>query len=382
MPRTRLLQRALVLLLCLASVGLVATTAEANDKRLLNDDPGFERGLQAWETYIAPSLRGQAVIETITGPDVRFGDRSLRMRLPASAQDNQRDWIRVGQRLDLDAGREYELSAAVRWNNPGNRLPTAIVSAWCLHADGGYSGYDEFITVAEVDASAGRNGYLPIRFNFSPGRTGESLCYLALLTHQNENLDATEILVDAFRISELGARPTGVDPRTGNLLVDGDFDARSGANPGPAWSRTHWNPERVRGLGNRIVGETNPKLRLTLPENIAGELNNTWTGRYQTVSLKAGVTYELSAMIDRNGPGNGVATIVNMYAYLPPTGGNPEQWIGSIDYKFTTEARHPYDQTFTPTVDGDYQITTRVFGWGNTEPFSVTIDKLALEVVR
>ena len=100
----------------------------------------------------------------------------------------------------------------------------------------------------------------------------------------------------------------------------------------------------------------------------------------QNVKLYAGNTYELSAEMDRILPeGEEYKTIVNLYAYRPAREGVEESWLGSVDYKFNKSERHTYRQQFIPSVTAEYQITIRVFGWGNEgRPLKVLIDNVSL----
>ena len=368
-----------VLSLCLLSSAVVA------EGRLLNRNPGFERGLADWQVYVAPRIAATATVRAERGANARHGAGYLRLRLPREAQDNQRDYVRVGQRVPLAAGTLYRYRASVRWNNPGNRLPSAIVSAWVRYADGSYAGVDRWLEDAR-GADGGwpdaRRGYRTIDFLFSPSRDGVAEAYVSLLTHQDGNLDATEVLVDAFRVEEIG--PLGVDPdgREGNLLVDGGFDGGRGARPGPDWLVTESNPLGVAELDARLVGE-GPARRLRLALPAAGSpdrLNGTWSGLYQNVVLHRGVRYRLSLAVDRRLPDGNAPSILNVFAYKG-FGETPETWLGPVDYKFTRTDRHPYCAELAPIETAVYQVTTRLFGWGNEgRQIELDVDDLALEI--
>ena len=340
---------------------------------------GFESGLQGWETYVAPSISRFAAIDSVTGDVARTGNGAVRMRLPAEAADNQTEYISLGQSVALEPANRYRYSVHVRWANPENALPSAIVSAWCRNADGSYNGVDHWIT--EADAAAAPGGYVPIAFDFTPNSTEEVFCYIALLTHQDGNTDATEIVVDDLTVTASGAASLEADTRSGNLLGNGSFESGTGAQAGPPWQRTEWNPLTVTGLVNEVTDGEDRRLHLALPASQNPDrLNETWTGQYQTVRLNAGVAYELSAEIDRQVPAHAAPTIVNIYAYKPETS-TPQAWLGSVDYTFTRTDSHRYVQTLIPAETSDYQITVRVFGWGNGgTPVDVLVDDVELRV--
>ncbi|MGF1663951.1 MAG: hypothetical protein ACFCVG_16070 [Kineosporiaceae bacterium] len=335
-------------------------------------NPGFGGGLDGWTAYVAPSIAGSSAVEAATRVATSSGDGSAaRLLLSAQAQDNQREYISLGQDLQLDPGIRYRYTAMVRWSNPDNRLPSAIVSAWVRNGDGSYSGVDQWID--EEDQRAAPDGYVPVTFEFSPNSTEPVFAYLALLTHQDGNIDATEIVVDSLTVTPVGPALVDADARTGNLLTNGDLAAGEAG-----WQRTEWNPTNAAGLQSSVEQGA---LRLRLPGSADPNLlNDTWTGRYQVVRLNAGVTYELCADVDRAVPAEGVPAIVNIYAYKPETS-SQQAWLGSVDYKFDRTDPHRYCQTFVPTETTDHQITLRVFGWGNAGvPIDVTIDDVLLRV--
>ncbi|MGL5912191.1 MAG: hypothetical protein ACRCZP_19460, partial [Phycicoccus sp.] len=269
-------------------------------------------------------------------------------------------------------------TAQVRWLNPGNALPSAIISAWCRNA--GYSGVDQWIT--EKQAAAAPGGWVPVTFDFSPTTSDPTFCYIALLTHQDGNRDATDVLVDDLRVVATGAAPYEPDSRRGNLLGNGGFEAGSGAGIAAPWTTTEWNPTRAGGLSSAVVGDGDRELRLSLPgSSNPNLLNNTWTGVRQPVRLNAGVTYEYCAEVDRLTPAAAVPTIVNMYAYKPATS-TPQAWLGSVDYKFTNPDRHRYCQRLVAPESTTYEITARTFGWGNAgTAIQVLLDDVSLTVV-
>jgi hypothetical protein len=339
---------------------------------LLNANPGFESGLNQWSIYQAPSIANQAIVRVDENGQAKFGSKHLFMRLPASATNNQTEYITVGQTLSLSSKKRYKYSVQVRWANAGNALPSAIVSTWALNPDKSYNGKDHWI----MDG----NGYKNLSFEFTPNESGEVFCYISLLTHQ-DGFDDTDILVDALRIEEIGDAAADKDPRPAgtNLLQNSSFDQDF-----DGWIPTYYNPNNVSGLNRSIVSiNTDKKMRLELPGASNNTfLNNTWTGVYQSVTLYQGNTYQISANVDRITP-NGVQypTIVNLYAYKPATNQSGEAWVGSVDYKFNRADDHLYSKTISPTETTTYHITARVFGWGQDgRPVGIDLDDI--EVTR
>mgnify|MGYP001792638541 FL=1 len=262
----------------------------------------------------------------------------------------------------------------MKWVNPNNSLPSAIISIWSRNPDGSYNGKDVWITESE--------SYQTLDFEFTPNESGEVFCYIALLTHQ-DGFDNTDIYVDELRVEEIGDAPTDIDPRPSgkNLLTNSTF----GQDFQP-WSFTDYNPQNIADLNRYIIKVgNNKKVRLELPGAASTTfLNNTWTGIYQEVTLYAGNEYQLEANMERIVPdGTQYETIVNLYAYKPTTDTSDEAWLGSIDYKFNRAGNHLYRQTLTPTETAIYYITARVFGWGNDgKPIGVNLDNIRVKRVR
>ncbi|MGL5819894.1 MAG: carbohydrate binding domain-containing protein [Phycicoccus sp.] len=358
-----------------------ATTAGARaaSGTSLTANSGFEKGSSDWTIYEASSIKAQAVVAPVTGT-AYAGKGSMRLLLPKQAQNNQRDYISIGQSLKLDPRKRYEVSVKVRWLNPGNTLPSAIISAWSRNADGSYGGEDRWIT--EKEAATAPDGWVTIAYNFTPTSRDPAFVYLSLLTHQNGNSDATDVLIDDFTVVETSAAPYDPDGRTGNLLGNGDFEAGSGTSISAPWTKTEWNPTRAGGLSSTVVGAGDRQVRLTLPgSSNPNLLNNTWTGVRQPVRLNAGVTYEYCADIDRVKPSDHRATILNMYAFKDVTS-TPRSWVGSIDYKFADPEPHRHCQRFVAPETATYEMTLRDFGWGQAGLANeVLIDNVSLEVV-
>ncbi|MEM8968296.1 MAG: hypothetical protein AAGE93_17890 [Bacteroidota bacterium] len=67
------------------------------DAALVNTNPGFENDLADWSVYEAPSIKDDAIVRIEETGQVAAGSKHLFMRLPASATDNQSQYIHIGQ---------------------------------------------------------------------------------------------------------------------------------------------------------------------------------------------------------------------------------------------------------------------------------------------
>ncbi|PQB07693.1 hypothetical protein BST83_11390 [Polaribacter filamentus] len=341
---------------------------------LQNKNHGFEKSLAGWSTYIAPSMAADAIIKTVHSEGAKKGQHHLFMRLPANAKDNQSHFIHIGQYLDLKKQKRYRFSVDVKWANPENTLPSAIISIWAKGSDATYFGKDVWIDKGD--------GFKHFEFEFMPQENEKVFCYLSLLTHQ-EDYDATDIYVDEFKIEEMGLVFVEADPRPAykNLLKNTTFDEGL-----KHWLTTSNNPHRVDHLNSYVLKEVgNPKLRFELPAASDSDyLNNTWAGVYQNLKLYAGNNYQLKVMIDRVVPDSTqYPTIVNIYAYKPKSDLSDSRWLGSVDYKFNKAEPHLYSKRLTPLETADYHIVLRIFGWGNNgNPFKLNIDNIKVERIE
>jgi hypothetical protein len=350
---------------------------------LLNANPGFEEGLAGWAVHNPPDLVPGGVVELVDAPisGFTFGQRHVRMRLPESARDNYTQYINLGQAVKLSPKKRYQFCITLKWTNAGSpgAPRQAVVSTWVRDPAGAFSGSDVFLTGPEIH---------PHVFEFSPKTEGESFCYVALNTNI-EGPRVTEIILDRFRIEELGDVGVEPDDRDGDLLAQKNPGFEDGLTH---WTRTENNPHRAPTLACELVPgpeRRGQRLRLTLPSATAEEgpdhYNETWTGVYQTVRLFGGHTYRLSALVDRLSPReDGPRTILNFYAFRPAlektTGTAAPVWLGSIDHPFTTASPHRASQLLRVTETADYQITARLFGWAqNGQGAVVEIDDFVLE---
>ena len=79
---------------------------------------------------------------------------------------------------------------------------------------------------------------------------------MGLFTHIDGNRDDTEILVDDYKVTEVGLVAEGNDSRQGNILVDGDFGNYKAENWSPdreGWTKTV--SSSIPGLQQSMTGE-------------------------------------------------------------------------------------------------------------------------------
>ena len=346
-----------------AIVSFLIFVSGASAQTLVNQNADFEKGLNGWIVYKGPGIQKSGIVE-LKNSSGAFKSKHVYMRLPANATDNQTQYVKLGQYLQLRKDKKYRYSVDVKWINPKNKLSSAIISIWTKDTKNTFNGKDVWIKDSQKQT---------LSFDFSPNVDGQVDCYISLLTHQ-EGFDNTDILIDNFKIEELGAIAVDNDPRPKeNLISNGSFNKQL-----LNWYDTSNNPQKVNGLAKKLNDES---LLLELPQASNNTLlNNTWTGVYQSVKLYAGNTYIISAEIDRLVPDKTqYPTIINIFAYKPEENSRKEAWLGSVDYKFNKSEKHIYSQEITPSVTTNYLITARVFGWGNEgRPLKVKVDNISL----
>ena len=216
-------------------------------ENIVNLNSDFEKGLKDWVSYKGPGIQKSAVIE-LRKADVEFKSKHVFMRLPSNATDNQTQYVKLGQYLQLKQGKKYRYSVDVKWLNPQNKLKSAIISVWTKDAKNTFNGKDVWLKDSKKQT---------LSFDFSPSADGQVDCYISLLTHQ-EGFDNTDILIDNLKITEIGSVVKNTDPRPKkNLLINSSFD--SGFSN---WNESTHNPLKVKGL---IKSLDNGKLNLELP---------------------------------------------------------------------------------------------------------------------
>ena len=318
-----------------------------------------------------------AYIENVPGQG-----RQMYLKLPQEAKVNYEDQLSLFQDVsNLRTDKVYAVEARVKWLNPENDLPSAIVSFWAKNPDNSFRGKDFVITDGD--------GYKNIRFEFTPTELGTTRFFLGLFTHVEGNIDDTEIYVDDYKVTEIGDVANNLDTRKGNLLRDGGFNNYTATPPGKRFNRRGWNytvQSPVPGLEQSIqTVNQNKLLRLEFPkaENYKDENNTSVTGVYQNVRLIGGQSYELSADFHRqelDSFGYRENSLVQFIAYRKQNNGE-DVFLGPIDVELTNN--NPVSKSFNLIAPetGRYTILVRLAGWGNEgNGVVVDVDNVSLKV--
>lgn len=352
-----------------------------NDKSLLKN-PGFEEPLDGTNWIIGKSGRVNdydlnvekvARIEEVEGQG-----KQINLKLPKEAQDNYGDQLAIFQDVrGLQPDKVYSVEAKVKWTNSENKLPSAIVSFWAKNPNNTFRGRD--FTISDGD------GYKNLRFEFTPNEVGTTRFFLGLFTHINGNLDDTEILVDDYKVTEIGEIARGNDFRRGNLLKDGNFRTYEARQTNWLANQRGWEKtasSSIPGLGQSMIGENN-RLKLELPKarNHKDQYNDEFTGIYQNVELVAGQTYQLWADFQRLGLNKFADkgdSIVQFMAYRKRDDGE-ELFLGPIDVVLKNNQVVTKNFDLIAPDSGDYTILVRLTGWANKgNGVAVAVDNVGL----
>lgn len=308
--------------------------------------------------------------------------RQMYLKLPQEAQINYQDQLSLFQDISgLKTDKVYAVEARVKWLNPENNLPSAIVSFWAKNPDNSFRGKDFVITDG--------NGYKKLRFEFTPSQIGTTRFFLGLFTHINGNTDDTEIYVDDYKVTEIGDVPKTLDPRQGNLLGDGGFNQYTAEPTAKLFTQGGWNytvESSVAGLEQSVVlADGNKKLRLELPkaQQSSSQFNTSVTGVYQNVELVGGQTYQLSADFQRISFDQFSAqpnSIVQFIAYRKSNNGE-DLFLGPIDVPLSGNGLLSKNFQIVAPESGNYTILVRLAGWGNEgNGVVVDVDNVSLVV--
>jgi hypothetical protein len=346
---------------------LTGANSVNNNYQSLLKNSGFEEPLNGTNWLIGKTgavkqydqnVGSVAYVENVPGQG-----KQMHLKLPKEAKINYQDQLSVFQDVSgLRTDKVYSVEARVKWLNPENQLPSAIVSFWAQNPDSSFRGQD--FTITDGD------GYKNVRFEYTPTQTGTTRFFLGLFTHIKGNIDDTEICVDDYKVTEIGGIPQGLDSRQGNLLNDSGFDRYTAQpkNDQGGWSYTTIAP--VSGLNQSVPNlNGNKKLRLEFPKAWSNnaQFNQSVTGVYQNVDLVGGHTYELSADFNRIKLDKFAAhdsSIVQFMMYRKQTSGQ-ELFLGPIDVELTSNGlmSRKFD-VFAPE-SGQYTVLVRLAGWGN-----------------
>ena len=209
-----------------------------------------------------------------------------------------------------------------------------------------------------------------------------------MFTHVQGNSDDTEILVDNYKVTEVGEMAKELDSRKGNLLDDGNFDnyevSKAWSLNNKGWYHTEESPvPQLKQSISNSFGDS--KLRLELPkaQNNQNELNKTSTGVFQNVNLVEGQKYNLSANLQRMGFNKFADkenSIVQFMVFRERENGE-ELFLGPID--IVLNDNQPISQNFEIIApdSGDYTVLVRLAGWANEgNGIAVEVDNVNLEV--
>ncbi|MCX7886438.1 MAG: hypothetical protein N3B01_04145 [Verrucomicrobiae bacterium] len=323
----------------------------------LMQDPGFEAGLApAWEVQRTGRkvIQDRLVVTCLEDKTkARSGRKCLLLSIPKETVGFE--FVTVGQRLRLEASKQYEASVWVRWPDGPDEAPvgvspvsghrSAIVSFWARHRDGkgAFAGRDEWLF---------DNRWHKLSFRFCATDPDErTLVYVSLLPNQKPV--ATTLLVDDFELTavDVSAEP---EARTGNIVDDPGFDAQRAGNIVAPWS--------FRNVGgtNIVATARDGFVTLQMPE---GTSNFESAQLWQHVTLRRGVRYEISCRMrwDNFAP-DVPAPIVNYGIFHEPS----RTWYGPVDQVLEKNANwNTYRFAHIPPYGGQWRLYVQLNGWGN-----------------
>lgn len=269
------------------------------------------------------------------------------------------EFVTVGQRLLLAAGREYEASVWVRWGDGPDRAPTgagptsghpsAIVSFWARHRDGAgdFAGRDDWLF-------DGRWTRLAFRLRATDPHQ-RTLVYVSLLPNQKP-VDTT-VLVDDFELRVLD-EPAEKESRVDGIVRDFGFSAqRPGAISDP-WAFANMGGT---GIAGSVIADGDPRfVRMAMGK---GTTNFESAQLWQHLDLRKGVRYEFSARLrwDNFSP-EAPAPIVNYGIFHEAS----RTWYGPVDQVLEkTGDWKTYKFIHIPPYGGAWKLYVQVNGWGN-----------------
>lgn len=311
--------------------------------------------------------------------DIEGVGKQMYLKLPQEAKDNYGDQLSLFQDVSgLKSDRVYAVEAKVKWLNSENKLPSAIVSFWAKNPNDTFRGQDFKITDGD--------GYKNLRFEFTPTSAGTTRFFLGLFTHINGNIDDTEILVDNYKVTEVGEIAKGKDTREGNLLKDGDFETykvqQNNWLPGKeGWKKTV--SSSIPGLEQTVMSFGDNRLKLELPKAIdfKDRYNDEFTGVYQNVEFVAGQTYQLQADFQRlklDKFAQKDDSIVQFMVYRKSDNGE-ELFLGPIDVVLQDNQLVSKSFDLIAPDSGNYTILVRLAGWANEgNGIAVAVDNISL----
>lgn len=299
----------------------------------------------------------------------KTGEKCLALSIPQETVGFE--FVTVGQRLRLAAGREYTASVWVRWLGGPDEPPagasaasrdrSAIVSFWARHRDGqgAFAGRDEWLF---------DNRWHQLTFRFCATDPDQrTLVYVSLLPNQKPA--ETAVLVDDFELAVSDA-PAEPESRSGNLVGDSGFDAQQAGGIVSPWRFASLGGTSVSANVDRTDGQ--PCVTLVLP----GGTSNFESGQlWQHLDLRRGVRYEIRCRVrwDNFAP-DAPAPIVNYGIYHEAS----RTWYGPVDQVLDrTAGWNTYRFAHVPPFAGPWKLYVQLNGWGNFgRAVAVSLDDL------
>ena len=359
----------------LAAACLVATAASrAADPAAAADgwlDASFEqmapgiiaatgRRSEGWEIQrtgrdaIRERLRAVVLADPVKA---HAGSQCAALSIPAETHGFE--FVTLGQRVRLEAGKEYEAAVWVRWPEGPDTAPkhagatsghrSAIVSFWARHRDGagGFAGRDEWLF---------DNQWRKLSFRVRATDPAErTLVYVSLLPNQKPA--ETTVLVDDFTLNDLPG-DMEKETRAGSLTQDADFSAQKPGDIAPPWYFANMGGKGIKG--KVVEAEGNKFITMEMGKATSNfESAQMW----QHIVLREGARYEVSCRMRwDNFATNFPVPIVNFGIYHDDT----RTWYGPVDQTLEKTAEwRTYRFTHIPPHAGPWKLYVQLNGWGN-----------------
>ena len=351
-------------------------------------DPSFEAlpsGLlattgtnAAWEVQRKgrEAIRERLVVACVDAEaKAKSGRKCLSLSIPKDTVGFE--FVTVGQRLRLAAGKEYEASVWVRWVGGPDDLPagasaisghrSAIVSFWARHRDGKgtFAGRDEWLF---------DNRWHKLVFHFGATDPDQrTLVYVSLLPNQKPA--DTTVLLDDFELAAVDASAEA-ELRSGNIIEDSGFDAQRSDGLTPPWSFVNRGGTSISvGIGG---ADGQRWVTLQMPKGTSNfESAQVW----QHVDLRRGVRYEVSCRIRWDNFAFGArAPIVNYGIYHEGS----HTWYGPVDQVLKGNGEwNTYRFAHIAPFAGQWKLYVQLNGWGNFgNAVTVSLDDFTCTVAR
>ena len=298
----------------------------------------------------------------------RSGNKCLSLSIPKETEGFE--FVTVGQRLGLEAGKVYEASVWVRWPDGPATAPkdaraspahrSAIVSFWARHRDGrgGFAGRDEWLFDSR---------WHKLAFRFCATDPDQrTLVYVSLLPNQKPA--ETTVLLDDFELATADALAE-TESRCGNLAADSGFEDQQPGRIALPWSFASMGGTNISaGIGGTEAGRW---VTLRMP---AGTTNFESAQLWQYLELRHGVRYDVSCRMRWDNFAPDVATpIVNYGIYHEAS----RTWYGPVDQVLQRNAEwNTYRFAHIPPVGGRWKLYVQLNGWGNfSRAVTVSLDE-------